>query len=182
MLAGVIIGWARGGRLEALGRASIHGVWLLGAAVAIILLVVVVPLPQTAAHALHSIGYLLALIALWRNRRLPWAMPILIGLGLNAVVIWLNGGRMPIVPDALARLSPAVHPAGAAGTLDPRHVVAGPGTRLALLGDTVAFSVGGAGTVASPGDLIMAVGLGGFVQGQMARAGVGPPGRSESNI
>lgn len=175
MLAGVIIGWARGGRLEALGRASIRGAWLLGAAVAMTLLGVAIPLPQTAAHILQGTGSLLALAVLWHNRRHPWSMPILIGLGLNTAVIWLNGGRMPIALDALARLSPAIDLTGAAGNLDARHVIAGPGTRLALLGDTVVLSIGRTGVVMSPGDLLMALGLGGFVQGQMARARAGPP-------
>lgn len=181
MLAGVIMGWARGGRLEALGRASIRGAWLLGAAVAMTLLAVAVPMPQTAAHILQGSGSLLALAVLWHNRRHPWSLPILVGLGLNTAVIWLNAGRMPIAPDALARLSPAPDLSGPGGSVDARHVIAGPGTRLPLLGDTLVLSAGRAGVVLSPGDLLMALGLGGFVQGQMARARAGPPGAG-SNV
>jgi Family of unknown function (DUF5317) len=178
----VIIGWARGGRLEALGRVPVRGLPLLGAAVAIALLALAAPLPQIVARALQGAGYLLALAALWLNRRHPWSFPILIGLGLNAAVIALNGGRMPVAPDALARLSRGLDPTGAAIGLDARHVIAGPGTRLAVLGDTIAVGVGRAGVIASAGDVLMALGVGGFVQGEMVGARAGPPGPVDSNV
>jgi hypothetical protein len=151
---------------------------LLGAAVTMALLALAVPLPHTVARVLQGAGYLLALVVLWHNRSHPWSLPILIGLGLNAMVISLNGGRMPIAPDALARLSRGIDLAGTVTGLDARHVIAGPGTRLAVLGDTIAVSVGRVGVIASPGDLLMALGLGGFVQGQMGGARAGPPPRS----
>jgi hypothetical protein len=178
----VIIGWARGGRLEALERVPVRGLPLLGAAMAMALLALAAPLPQVVARALQGAGYLLALAALWHNRRHPWSLPVLIGLGLNAVVIALNGGRMPVAPDALARLSRGLGPAGAAIGLDARHVIAGPGTPLAVLGDTLAVGVGRTGLIASPGDVLMALGVGGFVQGQMVGARAGPPGPLDSNV
>lgn len=178
----MIIGWARGGRLEALGRVPVRGLPLLGAAVVMALLALEAPLPQVAVRVLQGAGYLLALAALWLNRRHPWSLPVLIGLGLNAAVIALNGGRMPVAPDALARLSRGLDPAAAVIGLDPRHVIAGPGTRLAALGDTIAVGVGRAGVIASPGDLLMALGVGGFMQGQMIGARAGPPGRVDSNV
>jgi Family of unknown function (DUF5317) len=178
----VIVGWARGGRLEVLGRVPVRGLPLLGAAVAIALLALAAPLPQIVARVLQGTGYLLALAALWYNRRHPWSLPVLVGLGLNAAVIALNSGRMPVAPDALARLSRGLDPAGAGIGLDARHVIAGPGTRLAMLGDTIALSVGRAGLIASPGDLLMALGVGGFVQGQMVGARAGPPGSVDSNV
>ncbi len=179
----MIIGWARGGRIEALGRASLRGLPQLGVAVAMVLLALAAPLPQTVARVLQGAGYLLALAVLWHNRRHPWSLPILIGLGLNALVISLNGGRMPIAPDAFARLARGLDAAGRVTGLDARHVIAGPGTRLAALGDTIAVSAGRVGVIVSPGDLLMALGLGGFVQGQMARARAGPPGGSvDSNV
>ena len=160
----------------------VRGLPLLGAAVAMALLALAAPLPQIVAQALQGAGYLLALAALWHNRRHPWSLPVLIGLGLNAAVIALNGGRMPVAPDALARLWRGLDPAGAVIGLDARHVIAGPGARLAMLGDTIALGVGRAGVIASPGDLLMALGVGGFVQGQMAGARAGPPGPADSNV
>lgn len=178
----MVVGWARGGRLEALGRAPVPGLPLLGAAVALALIAHAAPVPRTAAGVLQGAAYLLALAVLWQNRRHPWSLPVLLGLGLNAAVLALNGGRMPVAPDALARLSRAVGPAGAWIGVDARHVIAGPGTRLADLGDTIVVGVGGAGVIASPGDLLMALGVGGFVQGQMVGARAGPPGRADSNV
>ena len=178
----MIVGWARGGRLDSLGRAPVRGLPVLGAAVVMALLALGTPLPQIVARVLQGAGYLLALAALWLNRRHPWSLPVLIGLGLNAAVIALNGGRMPVAPDALARLSPGLDPAGAMIGLDPRHVLAGPGTRLPVLGDSIAVGVGRAGLIASPGDLLMALGVGGFVQEQMVGARAGPPGLDDSNV
>jgi hypothetical protein len=180
-LAGMIIGWARGGCLDALGRAPLRALPLLGVAVVMVALAAAAPLPQTAARALYGAGYVLALAVVWHNRSHPWALPVFIGLGLNAVVIGLNGGRMPVAPDALGRMARELGLAAAATGLDARHAIAGPGTRLAVLGDIVAVSVGRFGVIASPGDLLMALGIAGFVQGQMGGARAGPPRRA-SNV
>ena len=168
------MGWARGGRLDALASTPLRGLPLLVVAAALVLCSFALPLPPAAARGLHGAGYLLGLAAVWQNRRSPWSLPILVGVGLNTAVICLNGGQMPVAPEALARLRQAVN-VGAAGGLDPRHVVMGHGTRLAALGDTIALGVGGLGLIASPGDLLMAFGLGGFVQDRMTRARAGPP-------
>ncbi len=148
---------------------------VLGAAVVMVVLAATAPLPQTVARVLQGAGYVLALAVLWHNRRHPWSFPVFVGLGLNAVVIGLNGGRMPVAPDALARVARGLGLPGAATGLDARHVIAGPGTRLAVLGDTVAVGMGRFGVIASPGDLLMALGIAGFVQGQMGGARAGPP-------
>ena len=161
---------------------SLPGLPLLGAAVAMTLIALAAPVSPIVARVLQGAGYLLALAVLWHNRRRPWSLPVLIGLGLNAAVIALNGGRMPVAPDALARLSRGIDPAGAVIGFDARHVIAGPETRLAVLGDTIAVGVGRAGVIASPGDLLMALGVGGFVQGQMVGARAGPPGPADSNV
>ena len=148
---------------------------MLGAAVMMVVLAAAAPLPQTAARILQGAGYVLALVVLWHNRSHPWSVPVLIGLGLNAAVIGLNGGRMPVAPDALARMARGLAVPAATTGLDARHVIAGPGTRLAVLGDTLALGMGRFGVIASPGDLLMALGIAGFVQGQMGAARAGPP-------
>lgn len=147
---------------------------VLGAAVMMVVLAAA-PLPQRAAPIFQGAGYVLALAVLWLNRSHPWSLPVLIGLGLNALVITLNGGRMPVAPDALARMARGLALPTTAAGLDPRHVIAGPGTRLAVLGDTLAVGMGRFGVIASPGDLLMALGIAGFVQGQMGGARAGPP-------
>jgi uncharacterized protein DUF5317 len=107
------------------------------------------------------------MVVLWQNRRHPWIPVVLAGLALNSLVMWLNGGRMPLSGAALAA---AVQGIGAPtwAFSDPRHVVASPGTPLAALGDAFPIRVAGYGAVVSPGDLLMSLGLAGFVQRHMA--------------
>jgi hypothetical protein len=147
---------------------------VLGAAVVMVVLAATAPLPQRAASIFQGAGYVLALAVLWLNRSHPWSLPVTIGLGLNALVIGLNGGRMPVAPDTLARMARDLALPTTVAGLDARHVIAGPGTRLAVLGDTLAVGMGRFGVIASPGDLLMALGIAGFVQGQMGGARAGP--------
>jgi hypothetical protein len=176
----MLIGWARGGRLEGLGDASLKGMPLLAAAVAMVLLARGPATPPPAARVLQGLGYLAALAVLWRNRSHPWAVVILIGLCLNALVIALNGGRMPVSGRALAQVT---HGMGAQpAALDARHLIAGPGTRLAQFGDVVPVGAWGIGAALSPGDLVMAFGLAGFVQGEMCAGRPRPPTNRRANV
>ena len=89
------------------------------------------------------------------------------------VVLLLAG----ISPNVLVFLGPFtiahsafVH-ANLKWTLGPlRYVLAGPHTRVTALGDTLSVRIGNAGMVLSPGDVVMALGLAGFVQGRMRGA------------
>jgi len=165
-LAGALMGWGRGGGLGAIGRYPLTGTPFLTAALLLVVLARIPGVPPDAARVLQGLGYAVALAVLWRNRARPWTVPILAGLGLNAVVIALNGGHMPISPAALAAAEPALDRA-APSVLDPRHAFAGPGTRLGPFGDVVPLGVGQMGMVLSPGDILMVIGVAGFVQAQM---------------
>jgi hypothetical protein len=153
---------------------------LLAAAVAMVLLARGPATPPVAARILQGLGYLAALVVLWRNRSHPWAAVILVGLCLNALVIALNGGRMPVSEQALAQVTHGMGPQPAA--LDARHFIVGPGTRLAQLGDVVPVGAWGIRAALSPGDLVMAFGLAGFVQGEMCEACPRPPTRRRANV
>lgn len=50
---------------------------------------------------------LLLLVFAWRNRGRPGFWALGIGLGMNLVVITLNGGLMPISPETITRLVPS---------------------------------------------------------------------------
>ena len=169
------IGWARGGRLGALGAVSLRNPWLLGAAIALALIARLFPLPPVAARLLATCASLAALVALWQNRHHPFGLLVCSGLALNSLVILLNGGRMPVSASALlgAAYGPGSwpHDLSPASFPGPRHVVAGPQTRLPALGDVLPVGIGGVTMVVSPGDLLMALGLGGFVQRQMRAPG-----------
>lgn len=58
-----------------------------------------------AAIALVS-SQLILLVFVFYNRRYPGLMLLGIGLGMNLVVILVNGGLMPISPDTVTRLVP----------------------------------------------------------------------------
>jgi hypothetical protein len=154
---------------------------LLAAAVGMVVLARLPATPPGAARVLQGLGYLAALMVLWRNRSHPWAVVIFIGLCSNALVIALNGGRMPVAGRALARVTHGPGPQ-AAVALDARHFIVGPGTRLPLLGDVVPVGAWGIGTALSPGDLLMAFGLAGFVQGEMCAARPRPPTDRRANV
>ncbi len=54
------------------------------------------------AHLIYVASLGLAAFALWLNRHLPGVKWIALGLGLNALVILMNGGFMPVSPAARA--------------------------------------------------------------------------------
>lgn len=127
---------------------------------------------------LVSAGYLTALVMLWGNRGRPWFPLLIAGTALNTLVILMNGGWMPIVPAALAGAGEPLPAVLADGRVmievDPRHFLAGRGTPLAVLGDSIPMRFGGVGAVMSPGDILMAAGIAGFLQAAMR---IGAPGQ-----
>ena len=94
---------------------------------------------------------------LLRNRRLRGAGVVAAGLLLNAAVIGLNGA-MPVERGA-AQAAGVPYGAIAAGR-DARHEPAGPATRLRPLGDVVPVPLPLLPQVLSPGDVLVAAGLG----------------------
>ena len=138
-----MIGWTRRGRVRALADSSCRALPLLCAAALVVLLARAPLAPRSAAPVMVGAGYLAALLALWLNRNHPWIPVVLLGAALNAVAILANGGRMP----------------GPEGALPP----------LSYVGDILRVDVGGRGAIVSPGDVLMAVGVAGFVQAVMRR-------------
>lgn len=83
----------------------------------------------------YLVSLLMLLIALTLNRRIPGAKILLFGFLLNFIAIALNGGYMPVSPDA--RLLSGQH-ALAPGETENNVVAMGPATRLEFLGDIFA--------------------------------------------
>lgn len=75
--------------------------------------------PDNVAAGILVVSQMLLLIFFWANRRLPGFWILGFGLGLNLLVIALNGGLMPISPETVQRLVPNA-------TIDPSYF----GTRL----------------------------------------------------
>jgi hypothetical protein len=70
-------------------------------------------LPGTSEYAQDNVAagilvssQLLLLVFVWANRRLPGFWILGLGLGLNLLVIAINGGLMPISPETVQRLVP----------------------------------------------------------------------------
>ncbi len=63
-------------------------------------------IPDTLAAAGLITSQVLLLVFCWLNRRLEGMWLLALGLGLNLLVIALNGGFMPISPQTASRLVP----------------------------------------------------------------------------
>jgi hypothetical protein len=138
-----------GGQLGALAALQLRRGWLLGAALAIqVLVITLLPSGAPALHrALHLGSYTLAGVFIIANRRLRGLL--LIGLGglANLVAIAANGGVMPM-SAAAARTAGMTAENDFANSAVLEHPL------LAPLGDV--FAVPGA--VFSPGDVAILLG------------------------
>jgi len=109
LLLSLVIALLRGGKLMRLGQVSLRGAWLIPLAFLMQVYVAFVPARQAQGRfdpaALLNIGsYMMLLVAVVLNRRLPGMALIGMGLLLNAAVITANGGFMPIEPHIVRRL------------------------------------------------------------------------------
>ena len=173
-MAGVLLGWATGGRLAHVGRHPLRSLGLLAAGVALPVLAEVVD-GLALLLVLGSLGCLLAFCL--RNLHLVGMGVIAVGLGLNGLVISVNGA-MPVRPAALVRAGVA-DDAGQARSLDlgAKRRLEQPGDHLTVLGD--ALPVRPLRQVLSFGDLVVAAGTADLVVHLMQRrrrrlAGDGP--------
>jgi hypothetical protein len=98
---------------------------------------------------------------------------ITLGLVLNAAVVALNGA-MPVSTDAAARARVSV--AAIAAGNDSRHSLANSATTLSSLGDVIPVPLPWRPEVVSPGDALVAAGLGELVLLGMRRRRRGASG------
>lgn len=103
----------------------------------------------------------LLLAGLWANRRYAGILVIGAGYIMNALVMALNGGKMPVSTDALQK-------AGLTDALDilrkgmdGKHSIITEATRLPFLGDIIVMPriLGRMMEIVSTGDLVIAAGL-----------------------
>jgi hypothetical protein len=168
--SGLTIGQLRGGDLAGLWAAGIKALPLTVAALALQLLL---GLPgrwldgtlRLIGSILLVVSLVLALVALWANRRLPGMPLVLLGLLANLLVVGLNGA-MPVSTATLEQSG--ISATGAElGDLGREYVLAGPETRLAVL--RARFAIPPTRTVVGVGDLTQCAGLVVLVQGLMVR-------------
>ncbi len=173
LLAALGLGWAFGGRLDRLSRLPLRGGRLVVAAF----------LAQLAGALLGGTAYpvgvvvsvLLVGVFLTRNRGIRGTGLVALGLLANAVVVGLNGA-MPVSPAAAERAG--VSTRDIANGRDPRHELADRRTLLPGAGDVIAMPLPVRPQVVSPGDVLVAAGLGQLVVvGMGARPAVWHAGR-----
>jgi Family of unknown function (DUF5317) len=159
VVAGVLLGYAAGGRLSALARTPVRRLWLLWLAAGGQAAMYRLPLLRHAGAGVDR-WLLLAIfcqVAAWLAVNLPGrsaavragGLTVALGAALNAVPVLANG-RMPYSPHAaaLAGMRP--------GVATPKNVPGSPSTRFPLLGDVI--PVPGLQLVASVGDVAIAAG------------------------
>jgi hypothetical protein len=95
-----------------------------------------------------------------RNLSRPGVPLVAMGLFANALVVVLNGA-MPVSAAAASRAGVSL--TSIAAGQDPRHVVAADGTTARWLGDAIPLPLPVAPEVVSPGDVLVAAGLGELV-------------------
>lgn len=152
------IGWARGGSLDRLGGLPLRSRRLVVAALLLQLTGTLVGGPVYPVAL--AVSALLVAWFLLRNRGIRGTGLVALGLVANALVVGVNGA-MPVSAEAAGRAG-----VGIADLLvgdDGRHELAGPGTRLRLLGDEIPVPLPPRPEVVSIGDVLVAAGLGQLV-------------------
>ncbi len=144
------------GRLSALAELSLRGAWLLAISLGIQLLIItVLPGPRTfSREVLYLASYVLAIVFLIINRRVPGLWLVGVGALMNLVAVSANGGVMPAAKHAFAV---AGLPLDTSGVFANSVALRTP--HLLFLGDIFAVPKSWPlHNVFSPGDICVAVG------------------------
>jgi hypothetical protein len=150
----LLVGYGAGGSLDRLGNLPLRRPRLVVAAAAAQLA------GGLAGGAAYPVGLIasaiLVAVFLAHNRGVRGTGLVALGLMANALVVGVNGA-MPVSSDASGRAGIATQEilSGA----DPRHELAGPDTRLRVLGDVIPVLLPVHPEVVSLGDVLVAAGL-----------------------
>ncbi len=106
VIPAILIGWALGGRLSALAQLNLKWTWLIVAGLAVQVVAMGYVGRSWGVVAANRpaiiIGtYLLVLVGLARNWRIPGMFVVALGFGLNFAVILANGGQMPVTREIM---------------------------------------------------------------------------------
>jgi hypothetical protein len=148
-----------------LGELALKDRWLVVGAVAVQIVGGLIAFNggESARHAYVSalaVSAGLALVFCLRNLRIPGVTLVTVGLALNATVVGLNGA-MPV--SIVAAYHARVPITTIAADADARHTIAGRGTTWRVLGDVIPVPLPVHPEVISPGDVLVAAGLGELV-------------------
>lgn len=170
VLAALVVGWAGNGSLTRLGDLPLRHRRLVVAGLLAQLAGALLGGPFYAVGLVLSVLLLAAFLA--RNRGIRGTGLVALGLGLNALVVTANGA-MPVSVAASGRAG--VSTGDILSGRDPRHEIAGSQTRLRALSNIVPVPLPLFPEVVSPGDVLVAAGLGQLV---VVGMGAGLPGRA----
>jgi hypothetical protein len=151
VVGGLLVGLLRGGRLRHLADAPLRHTWLAVVAAGAQFVFALAPSPG-AAVVLTGISQAGLLAFLWSNRLLAGALLVAVGSLLNSIVIIANGA-MPVSREALLAITR--HPAE---IVAGRHRLLTESDALPWLADTIGLPL--LRTVVSPGDVVLAAGIG----------------------
>jgi hypothetical protein len=153
LVLGLLIGVAAGGKLGNLATLSFRWPWFVLAVLVIREAVLLPPLSRLDGVQYVYAAALAALVA-WTAlhfNRLPGVWVVTLGAAMNLTVIVANAARMPVAPSLAGSLVRQGHLG--------QYVVMGPGTNFNWLADWIGFPWPVRGAY-SPGDLVIAVGIG----------------------
>jgi hypothetical protein len=169
LLCALALGWARGGSLDRLGSLPLRSRRLVVGALLAQVAGTFVGGPFYPVGLVVSAALVVAFLV--RNRGIRGTGLVALGLTANALVVGANGA-MPVSPQAAARAGVGVQDllVGA----DARHELADDGSRLLWLADVVPVPLPLRPEVVSPGDVLVAAGLGQLVALGMVGAGTTP--------
>ncbi len=185
LLLGLIAGLAAGGRIDNLIAIRLRWPLLIFGALALRLgteaaLARDIGIVDSQRVAFLGTAYGLLAIGLWANRARPGMSLALVGIGLNAVAILVNGGFMPVWEPSLTAAG-----FGRADVLSPIHVILPASLDAAFfwsagpLGDVIPMPLPFLRNVLSIGDVILDLGLASFLFAGLIRRPdeTGPDGR-----
>lgn len=171
IILSIIVGFLRKGNLKAMAYLTWKGGWifpiLLIFQIALFTLQNKFSVLGAMSGYLYMIVYVVGLFFLFLNRSKTGFTMIIIGVFLNFLVMIVNGGRMPVSPEAASILEP--------GYLDilknalyAKHTLLTESTKLGFLGDIIPLTDPYPRTqIISIGDVIMNVGIFLFIQNLM---------------
>ncbi|MCS6867715.1 DUF5317 domain-containing protein [Thermus sp.] len=124
--------------------------------------------PEWAGPLAKGLVLLLVGYGLYQNRHLRSLYLVLLGLSLNTLAIFANGGHMPVSLAALERAGVEGWEEVLKTRADAVHTLLEEGTRLPFLGDVIPLPP--LRKAVSPGDLFILAGIAGVVAEGAMRA------------
>lgn len=152
----LLAGLVAGGSLRTFEHVRVH--WWGAALAGLLLQAAPIAREHELAIAALAGSYSLLMAFALINRRLPGAWLVMVGLGMNLVVVVPNGG-MPVSASAVHE---AGGPTSAGIATDLKHHEMSGGDALSFLGDVIPVP-SPIGIVLSPGDVLLYVGVAWFL-------------------